>query len=141
MADEPDINAKIPEITPSDWMRAAEISFQSAKQGAGFDSSGNYDPGYCGLGFETGPRDPWWKIMCQRHDRSFNELKAGTYKGSGLQVAGRAAMDVLGGMLAGAYLVVSGPLYFIGAVGGGILRWGQLERRAGTSYRKLPEEE
>lgn len=87
------------------------------------------DPGYCGLGVETGPRDPFWLRMCQRHDDSFNELKAGRYEGSGLKVAGRAAVDTIGAMAAGAYLVTFAPLYFVGAVFGGLVRWGWLERQ------------
>ena len=94
------------------------------------------DPGYCGLGVETGPLDPWWKIMCRRHDKAFNELKRGEYHGSGLKVAGQAAVDVAGGVLAGAYLIVSAPVYFVGAVFGGLVRWGQLQRRTGQKFRK-----
>lgn len=90
--------------------------------------SDNYtDPGYAGLDgiLETGKGDPWWKRIAQKHDRAFNNMKSG-YQDSAkdnLRVFGEFTTGVATGMLEGAYLLASGPAYWlIGGVGGAI-KW------------------
>ncbi|HRH31973.1 MAG TPA: hypothetical protein PLK06_01480 [bacterium] len=98
--------------------------------GASISLEGDNDPGYCGIsGIETGPLDPWHLRICKPHDDAYNRLKAGDDDG-GMRVAGKFVGGVLKGMAEGAWMLVTGPFYLVfGGIVGGLVRFGQLERR------------
>lgn len=101
-----------------------------------------YDPGYCGLApLETGPNDPWWKRACKPHDEAHNALKAGLLEGSYMRPFGRFLLDIGKGMLQGAFLVVSGPVYAIVGGVGGLFLAGQEERDINRPKPWMPPHE
>lgn len=95
------------------------------------------DPGYCGLGIETGKHDPWWKRVCQPHDAHFNALKAGKPDTSNVKAQAEFASGILKGMAEGAWMLISGPFYLVfGGLIGGTLRYTQLQRRQAAKEGK-----
>lgn len=85
-----------------------------------------FDPGFCGLSpLETGKGDPWWKRTCQPHDHAFNNMKVGFQDSAtdNLKTFGKFTEDIATGMLQGAYLLVSGPAYWLVGGVGGALKW------------------
>lgn len=87
------------------------------------------DPGYCGLGLETGPRDPFHKRACRPHDKAFTRKKMRQGKESSLKVNGGFALDVLKGMAEGLYMFAAGPVYLLLGTFGGMFRWKQIENQ------------
>lgn len=87
------------------------------------------DPGYCGVGIETGKQDPYWiGKACSNHDEAFNQLKANLRHDNGVKVMGRFAVDSTKVFLRSIYGVVAYPLYlFFGGVVG-LFRWSYLKR-------------
>ncbi len=108
-----------------------EITWKQYQDFIASDPAPPTDPGYCGITpFVTGKYDPWWKIWCVKHDNKFNQMAAGTYEGSGFKVAAESVVEIAQGMVAGAYLLVSGiPYLLVGGILGGLTRWGYLERQ------------
>ena len=92
---------------------------------------------YCGLSpITTGESDPFYKRgICQRHDAAFQKLKDGDLSGKNFLVNWDFSKDILKGMVEGAYMVLTGPVYLL--VGGvlGVLRYTQLEYKKGK-YKK-----
>lgn len=89
---------------------------------------------YCGIEpFTTGKRDPWYKrsLACKRHDPPMQALIDGRVEATepALKTFGRFTKDIIGGMAEGAYMLMSGPVYWL--IGGvlGIGRQGYLERK------------
>ncbi len=89
------------------------------------------DPGYCGLApLTTGQSDPWWKRgACAAHDEAYQSLIDKAPGEPALRTFGRFTRDIIGGMAEGAYMLLSGPLYWLIGGVGGVFRQGQLERR------------
>lgn len=93
--------------------------------------SNNQDPNFCGLDFNpsgpnltTGPDDPWWKRACVPHDQAFEALKQSEWS-----VFGTFTKNIAIGMAQGAFMLLTGPLYWIVGGIGGIFRYQQLENR------------
>lgn len=80
------------------------------------------DPGFCGLGIETGKHDPFWETACKPHDEAFNEVKAGGKRDS-LAVNGGFAINAIkaaGIQVGKAIWAVTGlvPYIVLGTFGG-----------------------
>lgn len=84
------------------------------------------DKNFCGLGkFNTGKNDAWWKRgVCQAHDLHFTKLDKGEWA-----TFGEFAKGIGRGMLEGAWMLLTGPVYL--AIGGflGVIRQQQLKKR------------
>ena len=83
------------------------------------------DPDYCGLGSaNTGPHDPWYRRACVPHDLAYEQLTQGEWP-----VFGTFAKNIAKGMLDGAWMLLTGPLYLLIGGFGGVIRYQQLKRR------------
>jgi len=90
------------------------------------------DPGYCGIGIETGEQDPFWiGKVCPDHDAAFNQLKAKMRTDNGLAVTRQFMIDSTGVFLRSLYGVAAFPFYLVFGGIGGLLRWSQLKRQLG----------
>lgn len=88
------------------------------------------DPDYCGLGsVNTGKYDPYHKDSCVPHDKDFQKLIDGQPHPSLLEVSGDWVVNTSKVAIKGAYAVATFPLYLIGGLLGGAIRWGQWKLR------------
>ena len=89
------------------------------------------DPDYCGLGeANTGPNDPWWKRACIPHDTAYQALIEKKADAGPYRVFGTFTKNIAVGMAQGAFMLLTGPLYWLIGGVGGIFRYQQLENRA-----------
>lgn len=88
------------------------------------------DPGYCGLDPETtGKYDPYWKDACEKHDGDFQNLIDGKPHPSLLEVSGDWVVNTTKVALKGVYAAATFPVYFLGGLIGGAIRWAQWKAR------------
>jgi hypothetical protein len=80
----------------------------------------------CGLDPIVTPRwDPYRKRACHPHDAEFDQRKEGDGKNLA-QVSAQWALNVGLTAAIGAYAVVTAPLYLVGGLVGGAIRWFQI---------------
>lgn len=88
------------------------------------------DPGYCGLGnLNTGPYDPYQKEACTPHDNDFEKMINLQKHPSLSEVNADWVVNTSKVMLKGAYAVATFPLYLVGGLVGGTVRWFQWKLR------------
>lgn len=84
----------------------------------------------CGLDPVVTPRwDPFRKRACRPHDEEFQKKKDGLPHDKLAQVSIDWSLNVITTAAIGAYAVTTSPLYLLGGLLGGALRWIQIGKR------------
>lgn len=88
------------------------------------------DPGYCGLDpITSGKYDPFYQDACSKHDADFTNKIDGKPHPTLLAINGDWIVNTTKVALKGAYAVTTFPLYLVGGLIGGTVRWLQWSLR------------
>lgn len=91
------------------------------------------DDDRCGLDPRVTPRwDPYRKRACRPHDKEFQRKIDGLDHDSLGKVSIDWTLNTLTTAAIGAYAVATAPIYLIGGLVGGAIRWLQIKGKDGT---------